>query len=179
MCVNTLLDYAYDKCNIEAPGFSSAKIALAEWIDAFPALDDYPTTGAPNTISTDITLDTVTHEDAIWADVLFAKDQNSLNTELADNDGAKYYTSTIEAFIPGNEELGHHVMHQMAQGELVIQVTTKSGKNMILGNPDNPVDLLFKWELNKTTGEKVGFTLTFTWKAHSRPIPFYTGAALA
>lgn len=178
MCFTAVADIAAQRCNLPAPGIVKVKLTNADWIDAFPALDDYPTTGDPNTISGDITLDTVTYTDAAWGLITLTPKRNRMDQEQQDNDGLKSYQSTFVGVLVGHDATIEYWLNQYSKSGVIVAVPDKAGNEKIMGNPTNPAELIWKHELGEASGSFVGYEITITWDAHGEPMPFYTGAAL-
>lgn len=179
-CVTTLADTVINNCVRVGPGFASLKATVAAWIDAFPAVDttDTDSDGIPDnpqTITGDITLDTVTYTGARWASVELSVDQNSFLSEQDEDTGT--FNTTITGVIRGVDPTTIYQLNKMSKQGMVLTYTDDSGQERVVGNPNNPAKLRFNDELGAATGDLVGQTITITW-SHGEPAPFYGGTAL-
>lgn len=179
-CANpkTIESWTYDECSTAAPGIHpNLIVTFAEWLDAWPVLDDYPTTGDPNTISTDITLDTITHTTAVWAQWYTSPEKAGFDSELQGDIGSLNWKSDLQAFAPGNNALMSYLMGQSTNKELFVLYRYKSDKWRVLGTADYPSFLLPGTK--ETTGlagsDSIGYELKLGVPNHTTPLPYYTG----
>lgn len=173
-----LESWTFDGCSTAAPGiYPNLIVTFVEWLDTFPALDDYPTTGEPNTISTDITLDTVTYTDAVWAQWYTSPEKAGFDGELQGDIGSLNWKSGIEAFAPGNNALMSYLLGQATNKELLVIYRYNSDKYRILGTPTFPAWLMpgTKEVTGKTGTDSVGYELMLGIPNHNTPMPYYTG----
>jgi len=173
-----LESWTFDQCSTAAPGISpNIIVTFAEWLDTWPSLDDYPTTGDPNTISTDITLDTVTYADAVWAQWYTSPEKAGFESELQGDIGSLSWKSTLTAFAPGNNAMMSYLIGQVTNKELFVLYRYNSDKWRILGSPEFPCYLLsgVKEVTGLTGTDSVGYELQIGTPNHNNPFAYYTG----
>lgn len=144
-------------------------IACTDDVQSIPAKDDYPTTGSPHTVSTDIVMEAT----KVFVKIAFdnTPGTNAWNVTEAGEGQAKYYVTESTGFIPGIAPLPAHVVDGLLGGEYVIIMPDKNGFNRLVGAADDGASI-FVAEQNT---EKNGFPFTIRWESSSRPL-FYTGA---
>lgn len=179
-CFTTLADYLEDQCNLVGPGIARIYATEARWIDLFPALDNTDTNtdgmpDTPNTITGDITFDTLTYTGARWAEIELTLRQSSFNSTMEESDGLKSMTTTFEGVLVGNNPKAQYLFHQLTKGRLVIAFPDSTGQIMLIGSKANPASAVMSEEIGADVGSPVRKVLTVTW-IHSAPCPYYTGA---
>lgn len=174
-----LESWSYNRCSTAAPGlYPNLIVTFKEWLNTIPAKDDYPTTGDPNSISSDITLDTVTYTDAVWSMWYTSPEKAGFEGELQGDIGSGNWKSTITAFAPGNSALMSYLLGQVTNKELFMLYRYNSaGKWRLLGDEDFPCFILpGTKEVTGLTGQdSIGYELSIGVPNHDHPFPYYTG----
>jgi hypothetical protein len=174
-CEYKLSGWAITQCGDSAPGILRLLATHKQWILSLPAKDDYPTTGAPNTISDDITLDTTTFADAVWVELGISPEKNRLRKNSIGDIGARSHTASIEAYAPGDDPLIEHAIDQMINAELVVLAQMGNGTWQLLGNLVTPAYLGYASDSGAARNDAVGTTLTLEVPIASKFFPRYTG----
>lgn len=180
MCNNTLINVAPDLCNLGAPGIIEMKVALAKWIDEFPAPVAYTTTPPAkngHTVEGDITFDTTTYSSADWMDLKVQVDRNGYETTY--NETKKTYATTLNGFVPLDDQnpgLTTYGMDLLNKSDVVMLVKDKDGFWQQLGTPSNPVTFVANLATGNGNDDDKGWTIAALWKRHKKPPLYYTGA---
>lgn len=174
-CNTTINAFLIDKCTKTPPGVLKAYLTRAAWILAYPAKDDYPTTGDPNTISSDITLDTTTFPTASWVQWQSTKEKAGFLSETQGDFGASTYSSRLELFMPGGSALLSYVLDESLDDEMIVLFQLADGNWRLLGDLTTPAYLSFDQSSGKARGDEVGYNVTLQVPIHDGPFAFYTG----
>jgi len=174
-CNTTINAFLIDRCTKTPPGVQKVLLTRAAWILAYGTKDDYPTTGAPNTISTAITLDTTTFPTASWVQWQSAKEKAGFLSETQGDFGASTYSSRLELFMPGGSAELSYVLDESLDDELIALYQLPSGTWRLLGDLSTPAFIRFDQTTGKARGDEVGYNVTIEVPIHSDPFAFYTG----
>lgn len=178
MCDGTLYSYAVDPCYLNLPGVTELKYTLVEWIDTFPAIEDYdaaPTTANPVTLAADITFDTVTYTTAQWHSIEIAIDQNKTRSEVQGPKSGEYYVSTLEGFVSSGERLPHWIFKKTMRAKVLFATLDRNNQWRVWGTPNNPARLYANHDSGAAAGDSSGFEVRGFWDVHGDPAPFYDG----
>jgi len=179
-CTLEIIGYQYNSCGIVGPGLiPNLLVTFKDWVDTVPALDDYPTTGDPNTISSDITLDTVTYPTATWARWFTSPEKASFESESSGDFGARAFSSTLSAFIPGNDALVSYLMNKTLNNELIVLYQYNNKNWRLLGDADYGAFANFKETTGAARGDSIGYEVTLEVPIHDVAFPYYTGTVPA
>jgi len=174
-CEYKLSGWAINQCSDSAPGINRLLVTHKAWILALPAKDNYPTTGAANTISGDITLDTTTFTDAVWVELGISPEKNRLRKNSIGDIGARSHTYSIEAYAPGDDPLIEHAIDQMMNSELVALAQLGNGTWQLVGNLVNAAYIGYTSDSGAARNDATGTTLTFEVPISPKFFPRYTG----
>lgn len=180
MCNQTLNQFLINKCSKTPPGVNRVLLTRKQWIDTIPAIDTTDTDSdgvpdAPNTITSDITLDTATFTDAKWVEWQSTLEKAGFVSTLTGDFGASYHESELELYMPGHSALLSFVLNESVDDELVVLFQDKSLSWRLFGDSNTPAFVSYAFDLGKARGDSVGYTVKLVVPIHDKAFPFYTG----
>ena len=175
-CDLTIESFEFNECDNTPAGIHwEIKGTFVKWLDPIPAQDDYPTTGLPLNISSDITLDTVTHTTATWATWQGVPNKSSFESEASGDPGAIGIASFVEFFVPGAYEQFSWILSKSLNRPMMFMYRYNNNKWRTLGSPDFPAFLTYKEATGKAAGDEIGYTVRIEVGVHSTAFPWYSG----
>lgn len=154
---------------------TSIFVAGLEEVTAIPAPDDYPTTGDPHTISSDLTMRASDPGPPAVAAGTFKEfriskiDHSYECTPEGDQDSTGRVTE-VKFFIPGITPQKTYVLDDMAGCEYFAIVTDKEGQRRLLGDLEDGCEFSYI----ERTNDKAGYEVTIRWESKAAPY-FYKG----
>lgn len=142
-------------------------VACVDDIDVIPARDDFPTTGDPHTISTDITM-VATKVFYEWA---FSKVDHSYTVTAEGEAEFTTYNIQVQIVIPKLSPLTTYILNGTTGGEFVVAITDKNGQRRLIGNKTEGMTI----QVQEATNDRNAYTVTFQMNSNELPL-FYTGA---
>ncbi len=178
MCEILDIDMKVDPCFAGAPGTGSTfRWVRAEYLDGFPALQDYAAdqvANKPYTLDGNIALDTTGYPSAVWNTLTVPPGKHKFDDADEGDYGQAGTISRLKIEVPGNDPKWVDFRDRNRNVPMVVQWSDKLGQDRVMGNNLVPCLMKAKQDLGEKIGDANAITLEFEC-ASGRPAPFYEG----
>lgn len=145
---------------------TTMQVICVEDVTSIPARDDYPTTGDPHTISTDIVLEAT----KFWSEWAFSRIDHSYTATPEGEDEFTTYNIELSFIIPKLSPLVTYITNGMTGGQFLVVFKDKNGQQRLVGTKEEGATV----QVGEATNDRNAYNITFRLNSNELPL-YYTG----